>query len=94
MRFKKPPESHTPPHLLYVVHTHTQFFCALHPEMRGRWAATWARLIRPGGRLVTLVFPIGEEFRFFVCVRVWVGGGVWVCGLVLTMPHRQCCVKH
>ena len=26
--------------------------------MRARWAPAWARLIRPGGELVTLMFPL------------------------------------
>lgn len=37
------------------------FLCALHPSMRANWAAGWARLLRPGGRLVTLVFPVGKD---------------------------------
>eukprot|EP00775_Hariotina_reticulata_P004714 gene4714-4964_t len=35
------------------------FLCALHPDMRAAWAESWARLIRPGGELITLIFPIG-----------------------------------
>ncbi|KAF8066261.1 HOL3 [Scenedesmus sp. PABB004] len=35
------------------------FLCALHPGMRTDWAAAWARLLRPGGELVTVVFPCG-----------------------------------
>eukprot|EP00242_Pyramimonas_sp_CCMP2087_P009158 CAMPEP_0198206694 /NCGR_PEP_ID=MMETSP1445-20131203/10226_1 /TAXON_ID=36898 /ORGANISM="Pyramimonas sp., Strain CCMP2087" /LENGTH=242 /DNA_ID=CAMNT_0043879475 /DNA_START=238 /DNA_END=966 /DNA_ORIENTATION=- len=34
------------------------FFCALHPTMRADWAVTWGRLIKPGGMLVTLIFPV------------------------------------
>lgn len=37
------------------------FFCALHPEMRGDWAAAWARHLAPGGTLVCLAFPIDPE---------------------------------
>jgi len=45
------------------------FFCALHPTMRADWAAAWGRLIKPGGLLVTLIFPVdppredGPPFR-------------------------------
>lgn len=35
------------------------FLCALLPERRAAWAATMARLIRPGGKLCTLQFPLG-----------------------------------
>jgi methyl halide transferase len=34
------------------------FLCALHPSMREAWAAGWARVLRPGGRLITACFPI------------------------------------
>ena len=34
------------------------FLCALEPELRPRWAETMARLLAPGGELVTLIFPI------------------------------------
>ncbi|KAK9817695.1 hypothetical protein WJX72_000782 [[Myrmecia] bisecta] len=34
------------------------FLCALHPDMRSKWAETWAKLLRPGGQLITLMFPI------------------------------------
>jgi methyl halide transferase len=34
------------------------FLCALHPSARTAWAAKMAALIRPGGLLVTLQFPL------------------------------------
>ncbi|CAL8462654.1 g2187 [Coccomyxa elongata] len=34
------------------------FLCAMHPDMRDRWAEAWARQIKPGGELVTLMFPV------------------------------------
>lgn len=34
------------------------FLCALDPTVRGEWAAQMGRLLRPGGELLTLVFPI------------------------------------
>ncbi|KAL4418915.1 hypothetical protein ABPG77_003705 [Micractinium sp. CCAP 211/92] len=37
------------------------FMCALHPDMRGDWAASWARLLRPGATLACLAFPIDPE---------------------------------
>lgn len=33
----------------------------MHPSMRQTWAANWARLVRPGGTLVTLIFPVVPE---------------------------------
>ena len=38
-----------------------RFFCALHPTMRQDWARTWAKLIKPGGYLVTLEWPIRPD---------------------------------
>lgn len=37
------------------------FMCALHPGMRADWAASWARLLRPGATLACLAFPIDPE---------------------------------
>ncbi|KAG2432699.1 hypothetical protein HYH02_006683 [Chlamydomonas schloesseri] len=37
------------------------FGCAMHPSMRADWASTWAKSIKPGGTLVTLVFPINPD---------------------------------
>ncbi|KAG8917177.1 hypothetical protein FRC01_002622 [Tulasnella sp. 417] len=34
------------------------FFCALPPELRAPWGARMRELVRPGGTLITLVFPI------------------------------------
>ncbi|GFH27923.1 uncharacterized protein HaLaN_26317 [Haematococcus lacustris] len=34
------------------------FFCALHPSLRPSWAAAWAKALRPGGLLITLIFPV------------------------------------
>ncbi len=30
----------------------------MHPDMRVRWAEAWARQIKSGGELVTLMFPV------------------------------------
>jgi hypothetical protein len=40
-----------------------RFFCALHPTMREDWAKSWARHMRPGGQLITLIFPVEAEPR-------------------------------
>ncbi len=37
------------------------FFCAIEPSERGKWADTMARLIRPGGILLALIFPVVEK---------------------------------
>ncbi|KAG8917178.1 hypothetical protein FRC01_002623 [Tulasnella sp. 417] len=34
------------------------FFCALPPELRAPWGARMRELVRPGGTLITLVYPI------------------------------------
>lgn len=34
------------------------FLCALHPDMRQKWAQAWAKHLKPGGELVTLIFPV------------------------------------
>jgi len=34
------------------------FLCALDPSVRGEWAAQMGKLVKPGGELLTLVFPI------------------------------------
>ena len=34
------------------------FFCALHPSLRGAWAEKMFNLLKPGGILCTLIYPI------------------------------------
>lgn len=36
------------------------FLCAIDPTRRREWAAQMNKLIRPGGEIVSLVFPIGD----------------------------------
>jgi SAM-dependent methyltransferase len=36
------------------------FLCAIEPSMRPQWGEAMARLIRPGGTLLTLLFPVRE----------------------------------
>ena len=46
-----------------LVYDYT-FLCALPPSIRGRWAAAMTQLVRPGGVLLCLAFPLsaaGEE---------------------------------
>ena len=40
-----------------LVYDYT-FFCAIHPSLRDDWASGMARAVRPGGRLVALIFPV------------------------------------
>lgn len=39
------------------------FLCALMPEMRAKWGTSWHRVLRPGGFLVTLIFPVDSEME-------------------------------
>jgi hypothetical protein len=36
------------------------FLCAIDPEQRPAWAKRAAELLRPGGELITLIFPVNE----------------------------------
>jgi len=36
------------------------FLCAIEPNRRREWATTMARCVKPGGTLVSLVFPCGD----------------------------------
>eukprot|EP00040_Diaphanoeca_grandis_P014746 m.74903 g.74903 ORF g.74903 m.74903 type:complete len:240 (-) comp24713_c0_seq2:207-926(-) len=37
------------------------FLCALHPDMRTKWASHIRKLLKPGGELITLIFPICDK---------------------------------
>ncbi|KAF5831893.1 S-adenosyl-L-methionine-dependent methyltransferase [Dunaliella salina] len=37
------------------------FFCAMHPTMREGQTKSWARVLKAGGELVTLIFPVSAE---------------------------------
>jgi SAM-dependent methyltransferase len=37
------------------------FFCAITPAQRAAWGARTAALLRPGGRLLTLMFPLAAD---------------------------------
>ncbi|OJJ58788.1 hypothetical protein ASPSYDRAFT_1176886 [Aspergillus sydowii CBS 593.65] len=43
-----------------VVYDYT-FLCALHPSQRGQWAERMAELLKPGGLLVCLEFPMYKD---------------------------------
>lgn len=45
----------------YGVGYDCTFLCAIPPDMREEWARAWRMLIRPGGELVTLLFPLRPE---------------------------------
>lgn len=58
-------QSHAVPHWLpqgvFDLGYDYTFLCALHPDMRKDWATAWAQLLRPGGYLLTLIFPVDPE---------------------------------
>ena len=37
------------------------FFCAIPPALRAAWGQRTAALLRPGGRLLTLAFPLADD---------------------------------
>ncbi|KAL4193808.1 hypothetical protein AMTRI_Chr06g201190 [Amborella trichopoda] len=37
------------------------FFCAIDPRLRPTWAKRMRLLLKPGGELITLIFPIGNH---------------------------------
>ncbi|KAF5831136.1 S-adenosyl-L-methionine-dependent methyltransferase [Dunaliella salina] len=37
------------------------FFCAVQPQSREELASSWARLIKPAGQLVTIIFPVNSK---------------------------------
>ncbi|PPQ67341.1 hypothetical protein CVT26_007262 [Gymnopilus dilepis] len=53
-----PPEEE----LFDLVLDHT-FFCAIPPSKRADWAKQMAKLIRPGGYLITIVYPLVPYFE-------------------------------
>jgi hypothetical protein len=57
-RRRTPARPRVPPGLTPPPAPGARFLCALHPSMRPAWAAAWARLLKSGGELVTLMFPL------------------------------------
>lgn len=41
----------------------SSFFCALLPRMQSDWAQAWSKVLKPGGLLVTLQYPMSPEPR-------------------------------
>lgn len=37
------------------------FLCAIPPDMRSSWAKSWKSLLKPGGELITLIFPVASS---------------------------------
>lgn len=55
------------PSTLYSLAYDYTFFCALPPSMREAWAGRYAELVKKGGVLVCLEFPIGACRGLKVC---------------------------
>ncbi|KAL4631824.1 hypothetical protein ACB092_04G005300 [Castanea dentata] len=47
-----------------------RFFCAIEPDMRLAWAQQICNILKPGGELITLMFP---GFREIVNLPEWLG---------------------
>mmetsp|Transcript_57799 Transcript_57799/g.183230 ORF Transcript_57799/g.183230 Transcript_57799/m.183230 type:complete len:190 (+) Transcript_57799:68-637(+) len=43
-----------------LVYDYT-FFCAIHPSLRAAWGQKMGELVRPGGELITMQFPLVEK---------------------------------
>ena len=73
-----------------VIYDYT-FLCAIPPERRGDWAARMASLLRPGGKLVTIIFPICSKAGGppFAMSEDLVTGLLLPLGFRLTQPLRQ-----
>ena len=73
-----------------VIYDYT-FLCAIPPERRGDWAARMMKLLRPGGKLVTIIFPICSKAGGppFAMSEDLVSGLLLPLGFRLTQPLRQ-----
>lgn len=49
-----------PAQLYDFIYDYT-FLCALNPSIRTQWAEQMGKLVKPGGMLLTLIFPIRED---------------------------------
>ncbi|KAM7489354.1 hypothetical protein LguiB_026838 [Lonicera macranthoides] len=49
-----------PSELFDLIFDYT-FFCAIEPDMRSAWASRIRDLLKPGGELITLMFPISDH---------------------------------
>ncbi len=39
------------------------FLCAMLPSMRAEWSVSWHRILKKGGLLVTLIFPVDQDME-------------------------------
>ncbi|XP_021912057.1 thiocyanate methyltransferase 1-like, partial [Carica papaya] len=39
------------------------FFCAIEPNMRETWAKSVDELLKPDGELITLMYPMGDDYE-------------------------------
>ena len=58
--FSLPSSSGPSPSLFDIVYDYT-FLCALEPARRTAWATTMASIVKPGGQLWTIIFPISDH---------------------------------
>jgi len=70
-----------------VVYDYT-FLCAIQPSQRAAWAAKMAAVVRPGGRLLTLQFPLGVGYRLHASNEPpdWTKGPPFLLGLSTAEP--------
>ncbi|EPS63916.1 hypothetical protein M569_10868, partial [Genlisea aurea] len=52
--------SWSPTELFDLIFDYT-FFCAIRPESRSLWGVKMSELLKPGGELITLIYPIDEH---------------------------------
>jgi methyl halide transferase len=52
--------SHEPNGGLYDLAYDCTFLCAIQPTQRESWAERYSKLVKPGGKLISLVFPLGD----------------------------------
>eukprot|EP00282_Hemiselmis_andersenii_P008852 CAMPEP_0114138500 /NCGR_PEP_ID=MMETSP0043_2-20121206/16354_1 /TAXON_ID=464988 /ORGANISM="Hemiselmis andersenii, Strain CCMP644" /LENGTH=213 /DNA_ID=CAMNT_0001232471 /DNA_START=125 /DNA_END=766 /DNA_ORIENTATION=+ len=72
------------------------FLCAIDPSTRSAWAETHKRLIKPGGELVTLIYPIrpkddnGPPYAMDTeLVRGLLEPQGFVCESMVPVPHAK-----
>lgn len=59
----------TPPSGGFDLSFDYTFFCAITPTMRPSWGKRYGEVIRPGGLLICLAFPIGEAVQVRPCIH-------------------------
>ena len=58
--FELPESSSATTAVFDIVYDYT-FFCAIEPTRRATWASTMAKLVKPGGELWTMIFPLSNH---------------------------------